>query len=71
LAKQGKYDDTLLILRQAYLMNLNEPSIRYHLAYTLKQLASDPEAKAEIEQAIALNQVFYDEDEAKALLESM
>jgi Flp pilus assembly protein TadD len=71
LAEQGKYDDALLVLRQAYSMYLNDPSIRYHLAYTLKQLASAPEAKAEIEQALALDQVFYDEDEAKALLESM
>jgi Flp pilus assembly protein TadD len=67
LAKKAQYDQALVLLRQAYSMDSNDPGIRYHLAYTLNKLGRVDEAKAELTNAFALNVAFFESSEAKAL----
>jgi putative PEP-CTERM system TPR-repeat lipoprotein len=71
LANQQKYDDALVLLRQAYSMDSNDPAIRYHLAYTLQKLGRLEEAKNELEKAFSLNIPFIESDAAKKLQLSM
>lgn len=67
IAHQGKYNEALVLLRQAFSMNSNDPAIRYHLAYTLHKLGRIAEAKNELESAFALNLPFIESANAKAL----
>lgn len=67
VANQGKYDEALELLRQAYSMDSNDPAIRYHLAYTLNKLGRIDEAKTELNNAFLLNVVFLESEDAKAL----
>jgi putative PEP-CTERM system TPR-repeat lipoprotein len=67
VANQGKYDEALVLLRQAYSMNSNDPAIRYHLAYTLHKLGRIEEAKNELESAFSLNMPFIESRDAKVL----
>lgn len=48
LVKLARYEDGLVSLRQAYAMSSNDPSIRFHIAYALKQLGRDSEAKKDL-----------------------
>ncbi|MFT4938396.1 MAG: putative PEP-CTERM system TPR-repeat lipoprotein [Paraglaciecola sp.] len=68
---QGNYSQALVILRQAFSMNSSDPTIRYHLAYTLHKLGRVNEARSEVQQALALNQEFSEREEAEKLLKSM
>jgi putative PEP-CTERM system TPR-repeat lipoprotein len=68
---QGKYSQALVILRQAFSMNSSDPSIRYHLAYTLYKLGRINEARSEIQQVLELNQAFSEREAAEKLLKSM
>jgi Flp pilus assembly protein TadD len=52
-------------------MNSNDPSIRYHLAYTLDKLNRKPEAKRELQQALAMDIAFPQSQAAQALLDSL
>ncbi|WP_026376945.1 XrtA/PEP-CTERM system TPR-repeat protein PrsT [Aestuariibacter salexigens] len=67
LAKQGKFNEALTFLRQAFAMDSGDPSIRYHLAYTLDKLGRNAEAKIEIAAALASGQEFLGRQDAKAL----
>ena len=67
LANQGQYDEALVLLRQAYSMNSNDPAIRYHLAYTLHKLGRVEEAKSELVSAFSLDIPFFEFADAKAL----
>lgn len=70
LVKQGQHEAALTLLRQAYSLDSNDPSIRYHLAYTLHKMNRTDEAKKELKQAFALDIPFIESTDAKALLNS-
>ena len=65
LAKLGKYQEAINILRQAYTLNSTMPSIRFHIAYALHKLGRIDEAKAELSQALEHN--FHGKNEALKL----
>jgi len=71
IANQGKYHDALVLLRQAYSMDSNDPAILYHLAYTLKKLGRIDEAKTEVASAFLLDVPFIESADAKALQTSL
>ena len=71
VANQGKYDEALVLLRQAYSMDSNDPAIRYHLAYTLHKLGRIDEAKTELGNAFLLNVAFIESADAKTLQSSL
>ncbi|MDU0354529.1 tetratricopeptide repeat protein [Paraglaciecola aquimarina] len=70
-AQQGQYDQALELLRQAYSTDSNDPSIRYHIAYTLNKLGRVNEAKLTLEQAFDLNIPFIEAEAAKSLQQSL
>jgi putative PEP-CTERM system TPR-repeat lipoprotein len=70
-ATQGNYSQALILLREALSINSSDPTIRYHLAYTLHKLGRINEARSEIKQVLAQNQEFSERDVAEKLLESM
>lgn len=71
LALSGRFDQALTVLRRAYSMDAKEPSIRYHLGYTLHKMGRTDEAKEELNQALATKRRFSERDRATALLESI
>jgi tetratricopeptide (TPR) repeat protein len=71
IAKKGQYDQALVLLRQAYSMDSNDPAIRYHLAYTLHKLGRVEEAKTELVSAFLLNIPFIESGDAQALQASL
>ena len=68
---RGEFEEGLILLRRAYTMNSNDPAINYHLGYTLMKLNRVEEARRELDRALSSNINFYEQDEAKALLESI
>ncbi|MBL4630520.1 MAG: tetratricopeptide repeat protein [Paraglaciecola sp.] len=58
----------LNILRQAFTLNSNNPTIRYHLAYTLNKLGRAVEAKSELQLALRSEQDFQERTQAQDLL---
>jgi putative PEP-CTERM system TPR-repeat lipoprotein len=66
--KKNNLQQGLNILRQAFTLNSDSPTIRYHLAYTLNKLGRIQEAKSELEIALRTSQNFEEKDEAQALL---
>ena len=68
---QGNYSQALTLLRQALSINSDDPTIRYHLAYTLHKLGRINEARSEGQQALDLNQEFSERDAAENILKSM
>lgn len=68
---KGQHSDALTILRKAFSINSNDPAIRYHLAYTLKQLGRLSEAKKELTIALASQLSFAEREDAEALLASI
>lgn len=71
LALSGNYQKALSTLRAAFSVNSNDPTIRYHLAYTLSKLNRKSEAIIELENALALELDFNEQDDAKALLQQL
>jgi putative PEP-CTERM system TPR-repeat lipoprotein len=71
LVKQGKQEEALTVLRQAFSMNSNDPGIRYHLAYTLHKLGRIEEARTELSQALASKHDFPEKQLAQQMLDSM
>jgi putative PEP-CTERM system TPR-repeat lipoprotein len=68
LTKNNEPEQGLNILRQAYTLNSDSPTIRYHLAYTLNKLGRDDEAKKELILALDSKQEFQDREQAQTLL---
>lgn len=64
---KGEYQGALTILRKAYAMNSNDPSIQYHLAYTLDKLGRDNEALTTINRALSSKQRFNERADAELL----
>ena len=69
--KLGQYTEGLSYLRQSFSMNTADPSVRYHLAYTLHKLNRINEAKRELETLLMQFGQFDDRDEAEKLLKDI
>lgn len=63
----NNHQQGLDILRQAFTLNSDNPTIRYHLAYTLHKLGRTLEAKSELEFALQSSQKFEERTQAQAL----
>ncbi len=69
-AKEENYDEALDLLRQAYARQSNDPSIRYHIGFTLEKMGRKQEAKNEL--AAALQSIeFEGRADAQALYNSI
>jgi len=68
LAKKGDLNGSLEKLRQAYAINSNNPSICYHLAYTLAKLNRADDAVIELNKALDMKVDFAEKHEAEQLL---
>jgi tetratricopeptide (TPR) repeat protein len=71
LSLNGKFDESLTILRKAYSMNSSDPAINYHIGYTLMKLDRKDEAKRELMRAVRHKTSFSERDNAQALLNSI
>lgn len=71
LSLNNKFDESLSILRKAYSMDSNNPSINYHIGYTLIKLDRIEEAKRELRQAIIHKSRFPEREDAQKLLNSL
>lgn len=70
-AKQGDAAGSLQLLNYAAIGEPNDPSIKYHLAYTLNAMGKAAEAKPLLEQALASKAGFPERSDAKALLDAV
>ncbi len=71
LSLNGKFDESLTMLRKAYSMNSNDPAIRYHIGYTLVKLGRQDEAKRELRSAVNHRSNFPEKSDAQALLSTI
>ena len=71
LSQQKNYKLGLNFLRQAFSMDANNPSNRYHIAYTLVKLGRKKEAIMELEVALESNENFTEKKLAQQLLNSL
>jgi len=71
LSLNNKYDESLAILRKAFSMDSDNPSINYHIAYTLIKLNRIDEAKRELRLAIMNKNNFAEREDAQKLLNSL
>ena len=69
--KQGKLEQGLALLRQAYTLNSNDPAVNYHLGYTLNKLARTGEAIKSLQDALDLNVDFAESEQTKNLLDEL
>ena len=70
-ALTGEHSEALDILRRAHAMDSEDPSVRYHLGYTLLKLGRNEEARQELIAALSSEQTFIERNEAQALLDSI
>lgn len=71
LSLNNKFDESLSILRKAYSMDSNNPSINYHIGYTLIKLNRLGEAKRELTHAVNHKINFSERKAAKTLLNTL
>jgi putative PEP-CTERM system TPR-repeat lipoprotein len=71
IAQQGNYDSALNLLRNAYAMDSNNPSISYHLAYILTKLKRNEEALTALKQSLDNKSTFSERIQAEKLLKSL
>jgi len=71
LVQQQNYNLALFFLRQAFSLDSNNPSIRYHLAYALAKLARKKEAIIELKAALASTTIFPEKQQAEQLLKAL
>jgi putative PEP-CTERM system TPR-repeat lipoprotein len=71
LAKQGKYEKALAVLRRAQALDATDPSIHYHVGYTLYHIGHAEEGKKQMRQAVNSDLVFFERKKARQLLESL
>jgi putative PEP-CTERM system TPR-repeat lipoprotein len=67
LVKKQRYEDAINYLRQAHAIESNDPSIRYHIAYTLRHLGRIDEARAEVEAILSSFNEFPERKDVIAL----
>lgn len=70
MISQGKFDQGIPLLRQAYEMSQKTPEIGYHLAIGLARSQQVEEAKSVLEAILADSRPFENKTEAKKLLDS-
>jgi tetratricopeptide (TPR) repeat protein len=70
LANQARYEEALEVLRRAHSLLANDPSIQYHLGYTLYRLGRREDGVREIRRAVDSGQRFLDQERAIAFLQS-
>jgi putative PEP-CTERM system TPR-repeat lipoprotein len=71
LVKLSRYEDGLVSLRQAHSISSNDPSIRFHIAYTLQKLGSESEAKNKLDDLFIAYPDFPKRIEAEKLRASL
>jgi tetratricopeptide (TPR) repeat protein len=71
LVSQDQYQNGLTFLREAYTLESNNPTNRFHLGYTLAKLNRMVEALIELEAATQSNISFPESAQAKALAEQI
>ena len=71
LCQQKHYKSGLKFLRQAFSMNANNPSNRFHIAYALVKLGRTKEAIVELEVALQSDENFAEKQSAQALRNSL
>jgi len=71
LSLNSKFGESLAILRKAYSMDSNNPSINYHIGYTLIKLNRLDEAKRELNQAVNHKSNFVEREAAQSLLNTL
>ncbi len=68
LTENGRTEEGLALLREAYARASTTPSIRYHVGLALARLGRTREAQEEVEAALAAGVGFPGREEAEALL---
>jgi putative PEP-CTERM system TPR-repeat lipoprotein len=71
LANQEQYEEALDVLRKAQAISATDPSIRYHLGYTLYKIGRTREGIKEIEQAVTSERTFWGREDARKMLTSL
>lgn len=71
LAQSGQYQQAVAILRQANALNATDPTIRFHIAYTLAKLQRQAEAIELLQQLLANGQDFTEKQQAAQLLQQL
>lgn len=71
LSLGDNYQEGLSLLRQAYTMDASDPSVQYHIAYTLDKLGRQEEARAILTKHQTLERSFREQPDAQALMQSL
>ncbi len=71
LTQEGRVEEGLALLREAFARASTSPQIRYHIGLALAQLGRADEAREEIEAALDANERFSAREEARSLLERL
>jgi putative PEP-CTERM system TPR-repeat lipoprotein len=71
IAQQGDYDLALNLLRNAYAMDSNNPSITYHLAFTLTKLERNKEALTVLKKSLDNTSIFSERVQAEKLFQRL
>ena len=71
LSLSDDYQQGLSLLRQAYTLDSSDPSVQYHIAYTLNKLGRQEEARAILQKHQTLNKTFREQPDAQTLMQSL
>lgn len=71
LSLSDDYHQGLSLLRQAYTLDSSDPSVQYHIAYTLNKLGRQEEARALLQKHQTLNKTFREQPDAQTLMQSL
>ncbi|TWX70002.1 tetratricopeptide repeat protein [Colwellia sp. C1TZA3] len=71
IAQQGDYDSALNLLRNAYAMDSNNPSITYHLAFILTKLKRNEEALTVLKKSLDNKSRFSERVQAEKLFQRL
>ncbi|MGR8921265.1 MAG: tetratricopeptide repeat protein, partial [Gammaproteobacteria bacterium] len=71
LTENGRVEEGLAMLREAFARASTSPDIRYHIGLALARLGRNEEATEEVEAALAANERFTAREEAESLLDRL
>ncbi len=71
LALDNDYLGGLGVLRQAYILDASDPSVQYHIAYTLAKLDRQQEARELLEEHDTLAKQFREKSDAQKLAQAL
>ncbi|MBU2979043.1 XrtA/PEP-CTERM system TPR-repeat protein PrsT [Alteromonas sp. C1M14] len=71
LAHEGKYQESLEMLRRSFSRQATNPKLRYHLGYTLAKMGRDIEAREHLEIAVYSDEDFIGKAQAEKMLNSL